>query len=172
LAILAEVRAVTGEAPLVGGCNSGIIVSQGAFKSGVAVMALRSDEIQVVTDIAPKFSQNPAKSGQGLVRKLRAQRQAAHQDSNELFLTLLSHPGDGEILTTMVETMGNELGPLCRLAGGAILDFSGQITRSAFLNGKAYEDATTAALLVTPGPVGVRSLKTPWYGLWMGIRKH
>jgi hypothetical protein len=154
LKMLAEVCAVTGEAPLVGGCNSGIIVSQGAFTSGVAVLALRSDEIQVVTDIAAGITQNPARGGQALVRRLRAQRKETHRASNELLLTLLD--AQHGVSTTMVEAMGNELGPLCRLVGGGIMDSSRRITRSTFLKGEAYEDVVVAALLLTPGPLGVR----------------
>jgi hypothetical protein len=156
LAVLAEVRAVTGEAPLIGGCNSGIIVSQGAFRSGVAVLTLRSDEIKVATNIAPDFSRNPAKEGRALVRGLRAQPKGMPRNENELLLALLAQQGEGEALTTMVEAMGDELGPLCRLAGGAILDDSGRVTRSTFLDGEAYEGVSVAALLSTPGPVGVR----------------
>jgi hypothetical protein len=154
LAVLAEVRAVTGAAPLIGGCNSGIIVSRGAFTSGVAVLALRSDEIQVVTDIVTGVDQNPARNGRSLVRRLRAQRKETHRTSNELLLTLLDIQQDG--LSTMVETMGNELGPLCRLVGGGIMDSTGRITRSTFLNGEAYRKAVATALLLTPGPIGVR----------------
>jgi hypothetical protein len=154
LAMLAEVRAVTGEAPLIGGCNSGIIVSQGAFTSGMAVLALRSDEIQVVTDMVADVKQNPARNGRSLVRRLRARRKEKHRASNELLLTLLD--AQHGVSTTLVEAMGDELGPLCRLVGGGIMDSTRQITRSTFLNGETVEDVVVAALLLTPGLVGVR----------------
>jgi hypothetical protein len=153
LKMLAEVRAVTGEAPLIGGYSPGVIVSQGTFTSGVAVAAFRSDEIQVVTDLIPGISQNPARDGRGLVRRLRAQRKGMHRASNELLLTLLDTQQDDRLV---VEAVGDELGPLCRLIGARIMDPSGKISHSTSLNGEAYQGAVVAALLLTPGPVGVR----------------
>jgi hypothetical protein len=58
-------------------------------------------------------------------------------------------------VSTAVQTMGDELGPFYRLAGGGVADTSGRGKQPTFLNGKTYKDAAAVALLMTPGQVGV-----------------
>jgi hypothetical protein len=152
--VLTGVRAMTGEAPLVGGCSTGVITSQGAFNSGVAVLALSSDEMQVLTDIVQDVAQDPARAGRALVRQLRARKGGAYQLANELLLALVAFQ-PGEVMVRVVLSAGDIGGPLCRLVGGAARDPSGQIERPVFLNGEAYQNAVGAALLLTPRPVGV-----------------
>ncbi len=156
LAVLAEVREVTGKARLLGGVNSGIIVSQGAFTSGIAVLALQSDEMRMATGIAKSYNRNSAVAGARLVRQLRAQHETTQQNGNELFFTLLTNSGGGDVVTAMVESMGNELGPLSHLAGGAIYDTTQQVTRSTFLDDESFEDSAVAALIFSPGPMAVK----------------
>lgn len=151
--VLAGARAMAGEAPLVGGCSAGVIVPQGAFSSGVAVLALRSEEMQVVADIGSGASQDPMGTGRGLVRRLWARREEAHGDWNGLLLTLISNLEGRE--ATVVEAMGDELGPLCRLVGGGVQDPSGRVHCPIFLNSEACGDVVAAALFLTPGLVGV-----------------
>ena len=152
--MLAGVRAVAGEVPLVGGCSTGVIAPPGTFSSGVAVLALYSDEIQVATDIAPGLSQDPMGGGQALVQRLRARTEEARRATRGLLLTLLSIQ-ESLGLVTVIEAMGNELGPLGRLIGGGVQDPSGRVTRPTFLNGEMHGDAAATALFLTPGPVGV-----------------
>lgn len=73
--VLAGVRAVAGEVTLVGGCSAGVLIPQGAFSSGVAVLALQSEEMQVVADIAPEISHDPVEAGRALVRRLRTRQE-------------------------------------------------------------------------------------------------
>ncbi len=153
--VLAGVHAVAGEVPLVGGCSSGVIVPQGAFSSGVAVLALWSEEMQVAADIAPGFSQDPMGAGRAVVRRLWTQMEEADRAANGLLLALPNTQTSSEAVAMVVEAMGNELGPFCRLVGGGVQDPSGRVDRPVFLNSKAHGDAVTAALLLTPGPVGV-----------------
>jgi len=151
--VLASVRAVTGEVPLVGGCGSGIIVPQGASESGVAVLALWSEEMQVIADIAPGVSQDPVGVGRALVRRLRAREEKAYRAANGFLLVLESiQNSEATAMVTVVEAMGDELGLLRQLVGGRATT---DINRSIFLNSEAYGDAVVAALLLTPGPVGV-----------------
>lgn len=151
--VLASVRTVTGEVPLVGGCGSGIIVPQGAFESGVAVLALWSEEMQVIADVAPGVSQDPVGVGRALVRRLRAREEEAYRAANGFLLVLESiQNSEATAMVTVVEAMGDELGLLRQLVGGRATT---DINRSIFLNSEAYGDAVVAALLLTPGPVGV-----------------
>jgi hypothetical protein len=153
--VLAGVRAVAGEVPLVGGCSTGVIVPQGPFRSGVAVLALRSEEIQVVADIAPGASEDPVGSSRALVRGLQAwKKEEAYRACNGLLLALVGALGS-RAEAMVVEAMGDELRPLFRLVGGGARDPSGQITHSLFLNYEAHSEAVAAALFLTPGPVGV-----------------
>jgi len=152
--VLAGVRAITGEVPLVGGCSTGVIVPQGTFSQGVAILALCSEEIQVVTDVAPDVSQGAREAGQAVVRRLWARAEGAHQAAGGLLLALPGVRESGDMVA-VVEAMGDEMGPLCRLVGGGVQDPSGRITHVAFLNDEMYEDAVAAALLISPGPVGV-----------------
>jgi hypothetical protein len=61
----------------------------------------------------------------------------------------------GDALSPALGAIGNEAGPLCRLAGGGVLDPSGRIERPILLNDEMYGDAVAAALFLTPGAVGV-----------------
>jgi hypothetical protein len=152
--VLTGVRAVAGEVPLIGGFSTGVIVPQGAFSSGVAVLAICSEEMQVLTDIAPGFSQDPERAGRALVRRLWTEEEEAHQSANGLLLALESVQ-DSEAMVRVIEAMGNELKPLWQLVGGRAIDPTERIKRPIFLNDEAYGDAVAVALLVTPGPVGV-----------------
>jgi len=152
--VLAGVCAVAGEVALVGGCSAGVIVPEGAFTSGVAVLALCSEEIQVIADIAPGVGQHAEEAGRALVGRLWTRKQEAYRGANGLLLTLLSAQ-DSRAMEMVAEAMGDELGPLYRLVGGGVQDPSGRINRPTFLNGEAYRDAVAAALLLTAGPVGV-----------------
>jgi len=153
--VLAGVRAVAGEVTLVGGCSAGVLVPQGAFSSGVAVLALQSEEMQVVTDIAPEISHDPVEAGRALVRRLRARQEDPYRAANGLFLALVDTHVSSKASAIVVQAMGDELGPFYRMVGGGTQDPSGQIERPVLLDSEAYADAVAAALILTPGPVGV-----------------
>ncbi len=154
--VMAGVRGVAGEVPLVGGCSAGVIVPQGAFRSGVAVMALRSEEMRIAVDMVSGLSQDPTAVSQTLVRRLWTRQDENHQALNRLLLALVDSQVSAATATA-VQAMGNELGPLSQLVGGGVKgnDSSRRPSRPTFLNGEAYADAVAAALFLTPGPVGV-----------------
>ncbi len=152
---LSGVRAVAGEAALIGGCSAGIIVPQGAFNSGVAVLALGSDEIRAVADIATAISQDPAGSGQALMQRLMAGSQELPPAANGLVVTVTDNRGAGNAAIKALEALGEALPPHWRLIGGGAQDPSGRVDRPAFLHQAAYRDAMAGALLLTSGPVGV-----------------
>ena len=122
--VSAGVRSVTGKAKLIGGCSAGIIVSQGAYRSGVAVLALRSEKMCMAADVTPEASQDAAQASQILVRRLVAQRDKACQNVNELLL-ILAADQESEVIITEVRAIGDEVGPLCQLVGGGTVSPSG-----------------------------------------------
>ncbi len=150
---LTGIRSVAKRTPLFGGFSTGVILSQGILHSGVAIAALRSDEIQTAADVTLS-GQNPVKNSRMLVQRLMAQRSEAHQSSNGLLL-VLANIHDGDACSPALTAMGNEAAPLCRLVGGGVLDPSGRIESPIRLNDRAYGDAVAAALFLTPGPIGV-----------------
>jgi hypothetical protein len=153
--VLTGVRAVTGQVPLVGGCSTGIIVPQGAFSRGVAVLALQSKGMQVIADVALEINHNPEGVGRALVQRLLARREKPGRAVGGLLLAVIDAQQIGAASVKMVQTMGDELGPLCPLVGGGAQDPDGRVERPLFLNGELYSDAVVAALLVTAQPVGV-----------------
>jgi hypothetical protein len=153
--VMAGVRAVTGQTPLVGGCSTGIIVPQGAFSQGVAVLALQSEGVQVIADVALETNQNPEGAGRALVQRLLARREKPDRVVRGLLLTVIDARQMSAASVKMIQTMGDELGPLCPLIGGGVQDPDGRVGRPVFLNGELYSDAVVAALLVTAQPVGV-----------------
>jgi hypothetical protein len=152
--VLTGVRTVVGEVPLIGGCSAGVISPQGAFRRGVAVLALWSEEIHVLADIAQEVSQDPVGTSRTLIQRLRGRREQAYRAANGLLLTVAG-TCEGSDVSTAVQTMADELGPFYRLVGGGAQDPSGRVKRSTFLNGETYKDAIAIALLMTSGQVGV-----------------
>ena len=89
--VLAGVRAAAGEVPLIGGCGTGVVVSQGAFRIGVVVLALRSEEMQVVVDIAPRVRHDPMRASQTLARRVWGGGGEPRVGRNGLLLALMSN---------------------------------------------------------------------------------
>ena len=152
--VLAGVRSATGQTRLVGSCSRGVIVSQGIFDSGVAVLALHSDEIQVIAEIAPHIVTEPAGMGTALSRQVWSQIDGAFQDHNRLMM-MLESTSDSTAMIKFIEAVSNEVGVIYPMAGGRTVDVTGRHEHSLFLNGDPYLDAVLATLFLTPGPVGV-----------------
>lgn len=74
--ILAGVRKVGGQTALIGCSDSGEIITQGAREKGVAVMAIKSDNIDFVTATGGMINNKPMQAGRRLVKEIKGKAKA------------------------------------------------------------------------------------------------
>lgn len=138
--------------PLVGGCAPGIIVSQGAFRQGAALLALHSDEIAISAARVTHAYADPEAAGSRLVRDLMVGTRSA--DGPGLLLVIPSTSERLYGMPRLVEAIGDEAGPMYNLVGGGIASPEGHIP-PVFYGDSACDDAVAGVLLRAPSGVGL-----------------
>jgi hypothetical protein len=152
--ILSGVRTAS-QAPLIGGCSTGIIVPQGAYDHGVAVLAFGGPEIEVVTSVVHDYGTDPMGAGRTLVQELRAKAVSAGRPFAGLLLIVADSQTSSAAMVDVVQALGDEMGPSRHLVGGGAQDPSGKIERSVFADDRAYGNAVAGAMILTPSTTGV-----------------
>jgi hypothetical protein len=159
-AVLAAVRGVAQNVPLVGGCSNGVIVDDQTFNQGVAVMAISSDTMQVITGGVSSIGQNPEEKARTLIRDMQAQ---VKQEGTTGLCVCFVDP-DLHANTAAIKALGEALPPNGQLVGGGTRGPADKVESSTFLNDDVLPNGIAAAMLVTPGAVGV--------GVRHGYRPH
>jgi hypothetical protein len=155
--VLSSVQALS-KAPLIGGCSTGIIVPEGAYGHGVAILALSGAEMEAVTSVVRDYGADPARAGQTLVQELRNGAENVGRPFKGLLIIVADSQTSSAAMVNVVRALEDEMGPNCLLVGGGAQDPSGQIEVSVFVDGKAYGDAVAGAMILTSKvtSVGVR----------------
>lgn len=151
--VLRGIRAVTGDAHLLGCCSGGIISREGPSGDGVVVLAIHSDTLRVTTAVEVGIRESAAATAE-----LAAERIEGHippPSSGLHIVTLMVADGLTGSLTGVVRHAANVLGPLCPLIGGGAGDNLKFHQTCQFVDDQVYSDAVAAALLVSETPIGV-----------------
>ncbi|MDF1498104.1 MAG: FIST N-terminal domain-containing protein [Patescibacteria group bacterium] len=68
--LISSIREVSGDVPLIGCSTAGEITNNGPFKESVAIMAIESDEMRIVTADGGKISPSPREAGSRLAKEI------------------------------------------------------------------------------------------------------
>jgi hypothetical protein len=157
-AALQAIRSETNTAPLFGCATGGVITPQGLATDGVAVMALRSEDLSIAM-AAEAAHPTPGRTGEAIAKTLARQvAMSGAEDDYGVALTLINpfncHP------TQVVGNIMDGLGPQCPLAGAVsagvnvALD-AGQETQPMEIGPSLQVNTVSTALLRSPVPIGI-----------------
>jgi hypothetical protein len=157
-AVLQAIRSETNAAPLFGGAAGGVITPQSIDRDGVAVMALRSEDLRIAMAVEGAHPV-PGRTGEAIAETLALQAaMSSAEDEYSVALTLINsfNCEPAQVVSNIVDG----LGPLCPLAGAVstgvniALD-AGQETQPTEIGPSLQANAVSAALLRSPVPIGI-----------------
>lgn len=151
--VVRGIRAATNNAPLLGCCTGGIISSDGPSTTGVSVLALWSDAMDVTLAIESGIQADPTTVAEAIAERIEPALRGAAGAASTVAIMLAD--GLTGSLTEVVQHAASTLGPLCPLVGGGAgdnLQFRGT---SQFINDEVRSDALAMALITSAAPIGI-----------------
>jgi hypothetical protein len=156
-AVLQAIRSATNAAPLFGGAAGGVITSQSITTDGVAVMALRSENLRTAMAVEGAHPV-PGRTGEAIAKTLALQAaMSSAEDEHSVALTLINSSHCEPV--QVVRNIADGLGPL-PLAGAVstgvniALD-AGQGAQPMEIGPSLQANAVSAILLCSPAPIGI-----------------
>jgi hypothetical protein len=157
-AALQAIRSEANAAPLLGCAAGGVITPQGIAKDGVAVMALRSEDLRIA--MAKEAAHpTPDRAGEAIAKTLALQVAMSGTENEYSAAFTLINPFNCDP-TQVVRNIIDGLGPLCPLAGGVstganvALD-ADQGAQPREIGRSLQANAVSAVLLHSPAPIGI-----------------
>ncbi|HEY1014367.1 MAG TPA: FIST N-terminal domain-containing protein [Herpetosiphonaceae bacterium] len=151
--VVRGIRAATDGAALLGCCTGGIISAEGPSSSGVSVLALWSDAMEVTLAIEGGIQADPTAVAEAIAERIEPALPGAAGAANTVAIMLAD--GLTGSLTEVVKQASNTLGPLCPLVGGGAGDNLKFLGTSQFVNDEVRSDAIAMALITSAAPVGI-----------------
>lgn len=154
--LLAGIKSVMGDIPMVGGTTAGEISTSGFSTGSVVLMAISSDCLDFVTAISNNMSKDELACSSALVNDFRKKTSLDNARSLLIFPNGLG--GDG---VKIISGLQSQLGKEFEIIGGYLGDDERFENTFQYYNGKVYKDSMTG-LLVCGGNsfktgIGVRS---------------
>ena len=132
------------------GCSTaGEILSEGPSRRSVAVMAIRSDTLQVATGLGSRISLNSRLAGQEVAGQLL---QAKIPNPHGMLLFPDGLTGNA---AELIRGIQDRLGLSFPIAGGSAADDFGFTRTYQYVQGKLHSDAVAGVLLAGPIAVGI-----------------
>jgi len=157
-AVLQAIRSETNAAPLLGCAAGGVFTPQGIATDGVAVMALRSEDLHIAMAVEAAHPV-PDRTGEEIAETLaRHMAMSGAEDEYSIALTLIN-PFKCDATQTVESIIGG-LGPVCPLAGAVsagvniALD-AGQGVQPKEIGPSLQANAVSTVLLRSPVPIGI-----------------
>lgn len=148
-ALLRGIVSVAGISPVIGCSTAGEIISEGPQRRSVAVMAVRSDSLQIATGVGLQLSSQPRQAGQQLAMQVT---QAKLSNPNCLLIFPDGITGNAaEAIRGIQDTMGLSF----PIVGGCAADDFGFKQTFQYLGDQVYSNAISGALLAGPNAVGI-----------------
>ncbi len=157
-AALQAIRSETNAAPLFGCAAGGVITLQGIAADGVAVMALRSEDLRIATAVEAAHPE-PGRTGEAIAKTLALQAAMSGSEDEQGIAFVLMNPFSCDP-TQVVRNIIDGLGPLCPLAGAVsaganiALD-AGQGAQPVDIGPSLQANTVSTVLLRSPVPIGV-----------------
>jgi len=147
------IRAITGKACLMGCCGAGVISKEGLFTDSIAVLALRSDVLQINAGMVNDISQNPRLAGEKLAKAIFDRKPVK---SSVYPPTLIMLPdGLTSNICELIRGVYEKLGPEYQLVGGGAGDNVKFIKTYQFIDDEVFHDAISFALITSEVPIGI-----------------
>ncbi len=153
-AAVAGIRSQIGAATLLGCCAGGVITGEQLSTEALAVMALRSEGLKLHLTLAEGIQQDAAQVGAAVAQELGAYLDTVDLDTRHVAALVMADGLTGA-LTEVVQSLSDELGPLCPLVGGGAGDNLQFLKTVQFINADVRSDALAAVLLDAETPLGV-----------------
>lgn len=153
-AAVAGIRSVIGATPLLGCCAGGVITAEALSPAALAVMALRSEGLQLQLTLEEGLHTEATRVGETVANILSEYLEAIDLTQRHVAALVMADGLTGA-LTELVQSLTDALGPLCPLVGGGAGDNLQFLKTVQFINGDIRSDALVAALLATPHPIGI-----------------
>ncbi|MBT9164883.1 MAG: hypothetical protein DDT22_00747 [candidate division WS2 bacterium] len=147
------IRVITGKASLIGCCGAGVISKEGLSTDSIAVLALRSDVLQINTGMVNDIGQNSRLAGEKVAKAILDKEP---EKGYKYPPTLLMLP-DGLTCNVceLVRGVYESLGPTYQLVGGGAGDNVRFIKTYQFIDDEVYHDAVSVALITSEVPMGI-----------------
>lgn len=140
--LLAGIRSITGDIPMVGGTTAGEISTSGFSKQSAVIMALSSPILDFTTSIGLNMSKDEKACSVSLARKIR--RKKAVKNAVSLLIFPNGMGGDG---VKVIEGLHQVMGTNIEIIGGYLGDDERFENTFQYYNGKVYKDAIPALLI-------------------------
>ncbi len=156
--VLQAIRSEMNGAPLLGCAAAGVITPQGTARDGVAVMALRSEDLRISTAAEAAHS-TPGRAGEAIAETLvRQVAMSGAEDDYGVVLTLINpfNCDPSQVVGNIID----RLGPLCPLVGGVSAGVSvaldvDQGTQPMEIGPSLQTNTVSTALLRSRAPIGI-----------------
>jgi len=157
-AVLQAIRSETDSVRLLGCAAGGLVTPHGLDSSGVAIMALRSEDLRIAMAMEAAHPM-PDQTGEAIAETLARQvATSGARDEYGIALTLINHSNCDP--TQVVRNIVDGLGPIYPLVGGVsaganvALD-AGQGAQAVEIGRSLQSNTVSAVLLRSPVPIGV-----------------
>jgi len=147
--LLRGITSVTPYSWLVGCSTAGEILADGPMRRSVAVMAIRSNSMQLVTGIGMRVSHNSRQAGQ------EAATQVAQAKLTSPHAFLMFPDGLTGNAADVIRGVQDVFGLSFPIAGGSAADDFSFTRTFQYFQGQIYSDAAAGALLAGPIAVGI-----------------
>lgn len=151
---VAGIRAEIGAATLIGCCAGGVITAEQLSAEALTVMAVRSDGLKLHLAMEEGIQQNAVEVGETVARALGEYLDDVDLGERHVAAMVMADGLTGA-LTEVVQSLADELGPLCPLVGGGAGDNLKFLKTVQFINDDIRSDALAAALLDAEAPLGI-----------------
>ena len=147
--LLKGIASVAPHSWMAGCSTAGEILTEGPSRRSVAVMAIRSDTLQVATGLGLRMSVNSRQAGQEVASQVL---QAKVPNPHGMLLFPDGLTGNGaEVIRGVQDRMGLSF----PIAGGSAADDFSFTRTYQYFQGKFYSDAVAGVLLAGPIAVGI-----------------
>ncbi|NJP05051.1 MAG: GAF domain-containing protein [Chloroflexaceae bacterium] len=154
-AVVRGVGEVVGSARIIGCCTGGLITNRGGMASGVAVLTLAGDDLEVLTAFAAGLCEQPAQTATRVTEPLLKAIPPTESEKRATVLLFTDGLTGGLSVDAALQHIADTLGPLCSLVGGAAGDNLAYDQTTLFVHDALGGDAIALMLLVSAVPVGI-----------------
>ncbi len=153
-AAVAGIRSEIGAATLVGCCAGGVITAEELSAEALTVMAVRSEGLKLHLAIDEGIQEDAQRVGESVADALGEYLDTVDLSQRHVAAMVMADGLTGA-LTEVVQSLSDEMGPLCPLVGGGAGDNLQFLKTVQFIDGDVRSDALFAALLDAESPIGI-----------------
>jgi hypothetical protein len=150
--VCAGIHSVIQNTPWIGCCTAGVITDR-IETTGIAVLAIKSEEMKFGVGVGKDISKGAQKAGVEVAQMAR-DAVSEYEDYPESLVIILPDAISGNT-SELIKGVYSVLGACTKYAGGGAGDNLRFIKTYQFINNQVYQDAVVAVLIKSKNPLGV-----------------